>query len=103
MSLMTKADRDAAIREKLQSDVKVYLTCGIHNWTYGSRKPWDFNCPQCSYAAFLGLIMSLPPNRRDEMQDALEEGIHHMVESAERGELQKMDFLKHPQVTIEKG
>jgi hypothetical protein len=102
MSLLTKVDRDAAIREKLQSDVKVYLTCPIHNWTYGSKKPWNFSCKQCTYASFLGLIMSLPPNRRDEMLDALEEGIHHMVESAERGELQTMEYLKHPEVSISK-
>jgi hypothetical protein len=102
MALFTQADVDAAVKEKLQSEGKVYLTCAIHNWTYGSKKPWNFKCPQCTKAAFLGLYMSIPPNHRDEFVEAFEEGIHHMVESAERGELQKMDFLKKPEITIEK-
>src|SRR5208282_854070 len=103
MSVITQADVDAAVKERLTADGKVYLKCEQHGWTYGSKKPWNFKCKQCNYVALLGLYMSTPPNRREEMIDALEEGIHHMVESAERGELQKMDFLKKPEVVVEKG
>lgn len=102
MSLYNQEAVDSAVKERLQSEGKIYLTCDEHKWTYGSKKPWNFKCPQCTKAAFLGLYMALPPSHRDEFLEAFEENIHHMIESANRGELQKQVFLNRPEVIVEK-
>ena len=102
MSTYERKDFDESIKERLQDSTRVELVCTEHNYKYGSKKPWNYKCKQCNYVNYLGLYMSVPPSRREEMLEALEEGIHHMVESAERGELQLQSFLQHPEVNITK-
>jgi hypothetical protein len=51
---------------------------------------------------FVGLLCNLPRDRWDETIEMLEYSVNHMVEAAKRGELQQMEFLKRPQVEIEK-
>jgi hypothetical protein len=83
----------------LDAKQKVTLVCGHHKHAYRDGKPPIFNCKDCWMVEFVGLLCNLPQDRWDETVEMLEYSVHHMVESAKRGELQQMEFLKHPEVT----
>jgi len=86
----------------LDKDNKVILTCGKHFHAYGDGKPPVFSCYDCQMVEFVGLLCNLPRERWDEVIEMLEYSVHHMIEAEKRGELQQMEFLHRPEVTVEK-
>lgn len=102
MSLFTGSELEKFAASVIGQGEKVTLVCGEHKHAYRDGKPPVFSCKQCWMVEFVGLLCNLPRDRWDETIEMLEYSVHHMVESAQRGELQQMEFLKRPQVTIEK-
>lgn len=82
---------------------KVVLQCGIHHWTYGTKRPPTPGCKQCWFASFMGLLANTPPNRRLEVLDMLEYSIHHLIEADEEGRIDRIKLFNRPEVKIEKG
>ena len=97
--MLSKKEQAEVIAECFDKD-KVVLTCGIHKWSYGSKRPPTFNCPQCQMASFLGLMANTPPEKRMETMEMLEETVRHLVEADNRGEIDRIKLYKHPLITI---
>ena len=85
----------------LSKDGKVVLVCHKHKHAYGSKKPFDFSCPDCWMVEYVGLFCNTPQERWDEMLEMLEYSVNHLVEAEKNGTLQQQDFMKHPEVKIE--
>ena len=100
-TFLTETDKQKMLDEMLDPQ-KVVLTCGIHNWSYGSKKPPVFKCPECWKASFIGLIANTPPNRRLEVMEMLEYSIHKLVEADKNGTIDRIKLFNHPKVSIEK-
>jgi len=86
----------------LDKENKIVLTCGKHHHAYRDGKPPVFKCKDCWMVEFVGLLCNTPRDRWDEVVEMLEYSVNHMVESDKRGELAQQEFLKHPEVTVEK-
>jgi hypothetical protein len=101
MAFLTKEDREKLIAEVMDPS-KVVLTCGIHNWSYGSKRPPMFKCPRCNMVSFLGLLANTPPNRRDEVLEMLEYSVHQLVQADKEGRIDRIKLMGKPEVTIQK-
>jgi len=101
MSLITQQDKEKLLNEVFDKD-KVFLTCGIHKWAYGSKRQPTPGCKQCWMASFVGLLANTPPNKRLEVLEMLEYSINKLVEADRRGEIDRIKLFKHPQVTVSK-
>lgn len=100
--------------EKILADAfdptKVQIYCGLHNY-YGAvsnpiggmhkvSQPHS-GCPRCWYVFFFQDIAQTPPSQRQARLDELEEVIHHVVESVEKGEFD-LKISDRPEISIEK-
>lgn len=101
--LFTQEGLEKFAASVLDPEQKVVLSCGKHFHTYRDKKPPVFACRDCWMVEFVGLLCNTPKERWDEVIEMLEFSIHHMVEQEERGELQKQEFLRHPEVSFTKG
>ena len=107
MSLYSKRDAEKLASEALDPQ-KVHLTCGIHQWSYGSKNkhgqtiPPVFKCKQCMMVSFMGLIANTPPDKRQETVEMLEYSVHKLIEAEKRGEIDKMTLFKRPEVSIQR-
>jgi hypothetical protein len=99
--MLSESEKAQVLAECLDKD-KVTVVCGKHKFAYGSKRAPKFNCPQCQFVCFLGLIVNTPPSKRQETMDALESIIHHLIESEERGEIDRTKLYAHPKLTIER-
>lgn len=102
MNILSEKDKADYLAEALDPK-KTTLTCRIHHYHYGSKKPPNFRCKQCAMVNSMGLIMNTPPERRQEMLEMFEYTVHKLVEAAKDGTLTRDTLYRHPQVTIEKG
>lgn len=100
---MPYTDKDKAqLVEELFDPNKVSVYCGLHNY-FGPGKEGKFaphmDCPKCWLVYYIYDIANTPASQRRERMEELEQVVHHMVETAQKGQL---DFnpLEHPQVVI---
>jgi hypothetical protein len=77
---------------------KVFLVCSRHGALKGMGVP---RCGECSHLFFRSLVAKMPPHRRAEGIARLEELTHKLIEC--ESELAKVQFLKAPELQIEKG
>lgn len=97
--MLSAKEKAEVLAEALDKD-KVNLVCGIHNYTYGQKRPPVFKCPRCMMVTFMGLIVNTPPSKRQETLEMLEYSTHKLIEAEKRGELDAMKLLKHPKVYV---
>lgn len=102
MNLFGNGELEKFAASVLDPKEKVTLVCGEHHHAYMDGKPPVFKCKQCWMVEFVGLLCNTPRDRWDETVEMLEYSVNHLIESANRGELQQMEFMKRPIVTVEK-
>lgn len=78
---------------------KVVLTCKKHIYSYNPRKQPTPGCKGCHFVQHLGLLIAVPAERREEILSNLEFSVAHLVEAANRGELD-IDNLERQGVKI---
>jgi len=84
-------------------DGKVTLVCEKHSFYYHPKRQATPGCKQCHMVQHLGLLIAVPAERREEILEDLEYSVHHLVEAAEKGQIDRIALYKHPQVNIAKG
>ena len=100
-TFLTDSDK-AKLLSEVMDPSKVVLTCPIHNWVYGTKRPPNYKCKQCWMASFMGLLANTPPNRRLEVLEMLEYRVHKLVEADKKGEIDRIKLFARPEVTISK-
>lgn len=66
---------------------KVVLTCAKHHFAYDPRRRPTPGCKGCHMVQHLGLLIAVPAERREEILENLEFSVRHLVEAAQRGQL----------------
>lgn len=82
---------------------KVVLHCKTHMFFYNARAQATPGCKACHMVQHVGLLATIPPERQDEILEDLEYAVHHLVEAAKKGQIDRLKLYKSPQVSIEKG
>jgi hypothetical protein len=103
-TFLTDVDKAKMLLEAADPE-KVTLVCSQHHFVYNprSKRPPVFECKQCMMVAFVGLIASIPPNRRDEVREMLEYSVHKLIEADKNGMIDRIKLFARPEVSVQKG
>src|SRR5271154_3622069 len=83
IQMLQISEKDKAqFLEEAPDPRKVTLVCGIHKYSYGSKRKPNFRFKQCSFVNSMGLIANTPPERRTEMLEMFEFTVNKLVEAA---------------------